>query len=498
MPKGPIIIHYTNFFILQGSRRRPVRATLHVSGDGLRVVEDETKGLIVDQTIEKVSFCAPDRNHERGFSYICRDGTTRRWMCHGFLALRESGERLSHAVGCAFAVCLERKQKRDKECSVTMTFDNKNSTFTRTGSFRQQGLTERLERTSDAPKPPPVNPFAIERPHATPGMLARQGSCRGFSTIGQSSPFKRQMSLRVNDLPSNTERLNAFLAAANSNSIKTPTNGKQVSPIPEISPGDSVTALCQQLSQGLSQLTNSNSDDFNFNNNVSVNQNQNNKNNLTLTISNTTVSFNHSPLSSPTGSSVPIRTSLRGSVNSSPAMDSTKSASPINLNMTPVLNQTFTTAKNSSVHGTSTFISNERNNSSINGTNTFNTNEGFMKTNDEFGGPFDSKQKLNENAAPPAPTNEVLPKPDQWLGKIVNSTAPPKKVDGTSPRKAFISSHSRAFSLDSGENYHYSHSLKSPDPFDAEWAALAARQNKNGTNPFLTSNTKPQAFQVQL
>lgn len=45
---------------------------------------------MVDQTIEKVSFCAPDRNHEKGFSYICRDGTTRRWMCHGFLALRES------------------------------------------------------------------------------------------------------------------------------------------------------------------------------------------------------------------------------------------------------------------------------------------------------------------------------------------------------------------------------------------------------------------------
>ena len=49
-----------------------------------------SQGLIVDQTIEKVSFCAPDRNHEKGFAYICRDGTTRRWMCHGFLALKES------------------------------------------------------------------------------------------------------------------------------------------------------------------------------------------------------------------------------------------------------------------------------------------------------------------------------------------------------------------------------------------------------------------------
>lgn len=168
----------------------------------------ESQGLIVDQTIEKVSFCAPDRNHEKGFSYICRDGTTRRWMCHGFLASKDSvrivnellsiqqrererdkldypnnesghrqwwwidgfrscfllcltlvintivdalvffffqGERLSHAVGCAFAVCLERKQKRDKECSVTMNFDTSNSTFTRSGSFRAAPLTERIQ-----------------------------------------------------------------------------------------------------------------------------------------------------------------------------------------------------------------------------------------------------------------------------------------------------------------------------------------------------------------
>lgn len=178
-------------------------------------------------------------------------------MCHGFLALRESGERLSHAVGCAFAACLERKQRRDKECGVTMTFDAKNSTFTRSGSFRQPGLTERLERGIDigggidlggGGKPQPVNPFAIERPHATPSMLERQGSFRGFNQLAQNSPFKRQMSLRINDLPSNAERQRSYLTTP----INNTSNGvKTVSPIPEISPGDSVTALCQQLSQGM-------------------------------------------------------------------------------------------------------------------------------------------------------------------------------------------------------------------------------------------------------
>ena len=85
-----------------------------MTGDGLRVV-DKKGGMLVDQVIEKVSFCAPDRNHHHGFAYISRDGTSRRWLCHGFMSRQEGGERLSHAVGVAFAVCLENKQARERE-----------------------------------------------------------------------------------------------------------------------------------------------------------------------------------------------------------------------------------------------------------------------------------------------------------------------------------------------------------------------------------------------
>lgn len=393
-----------------------------MSGDGLRVVEDETKGLIVDQTIEKVSFCAPDRNHERGFSYICRDGTTRRWMCHGFLALRESGERLSHAVGCAFAACLERKQRRDKECGVTMTFDNTNNTFTRQGSFRQHSITEKMERGMDVPKPQAVNPFAIERPHATPHMLERQGSFRGLSQLGNNSPFKRQMSLRVNDLPSNTERLRAF--------GKIPPNNKSVSPIPEISPGDSVTALCQQLSQGLSQLTHSGSDDFNFNSQTSINQN------VTISVSSTTCSS--------IGTSANLNTT-----STSARMTNT---APINLSFSSDLSHPVTSTNNKSLS------------------------------------PSLDSDDLNTT---------VLPKPEQWLGQIVNSTSPALALEGTSPRRApMLGIHSRTMSLGSAESF--GRLPTQIDPFDAEWAAIAARQNNaQNTNPFLSSTT-PQAFQVRL
>ncbi|XP_016340920.1 protein numb homolog isoform X2 [Sinocyclocheilus anshuiensis] len=263
--------------------KKAVRAVLWVSADGLRVVDDKTKDLILDQTIEKVSFCAPDRNFEHAFSYICRDGTTRRWICHCFMAIKDSGERLSHAVGCAFAACLERKQKREKECGVTATFDANRTTFTREGSFRVTTATEQAEREEvmkqlqDAKKdsegvlgsssvsvsnpvvtlagpngsssspplpmatlaPQEANPHAIPRRHATVDAIARQGSFRGFPALSQkTSPFKRQMSLRMNELPSTVQRKSDF-------PIK--------NTVPEVEgEGDSISSLCTQITSTFS------------------------------------------------------------------------------------------------------------------------------------------------------------------------------------------------------------------------------------------------------
>ncbi|XP_059376868.1 protein numb homolog isoform X4 [Carassius carassius] len=268
---------------LKTAGKKAVRAVLWVSADGLRVVDDKTKDLILDQTIEKVSFCAPDRNFEHAFSYICRDGTTRRWICHCFMAIKDSGERLSHAVGCAFAACLERKQKREKECGVTATFDANRTTFTREGSFRVTTATEQAEREEvmkqlqDAKKDseavlggssvgvsnpvvtlagpngssssPPLplttlalqeaNPHAIPRRHATVEALARQGSFRAFPALSQkTSPFKRQMSLRMNELPSTMQRKSDFPIR---------------NTVPEVEgEGDSISSLCTQITSTFS------------------------------------------------------------------------------------------------------------------------------------------------------------------------------------------------------------------------------------------------------
>ncbi|XP_077320699.1 protein numb homolog isoform X3 [Lithobates pipiens] len=283
---------FKGFFSKTG--KKAIKAVLWVSADGLRVVDEKTKDLLLDQTIEKVSFCAPDRNFDRAFSYICRDGTTRRWICHCFMAVKDTGERLSHAVGCAFAACLERKQKREKECGVTATFDASRTTFTREGSFRVTTATEQAEREEimkqiqDSKKgvdaelkmvasvasstttttttttaavslaPAPVlqpsptseviayqdskdlnNPHAIPRRHAPVEQLARQGSFRGFPALSQKmSPFKRQLSLRINELPSTVQRKTDF---------------QITNPVAEMEGEvDSISALCSQITNTFS------------------------------------------------------------------------------------------------------------------------------------------------------------------------------------------------------------------------------------------------------
>uniref|UniRef100_A0A4W5K9A4 NUMB domain-containing protein n=1 Tax=Hucho hucho TaxID=62062 RepID=A0A4W5K9A4_9TELE len=80
-----------------------------------------------------------------------------------------------------------------------------------------------------------LGPQVIPRRHAPVEALARQGSFRGFPALNNnSSPFKRQLSLRMNDLPSTMQRNSDF-----------PVNNT----VPEVEgEGDSISSLCTQIS----------------------------------------------------------------------------------------------------------------------------------------------------------------------------------------------------------------------------------------------------------
>ncbi|CDQ70420.1 unnamed protein product [Oncorhynchus mykiss] len=194
------------------------------------------------------------------------------------MALKDSvrGERMSHAVGCAFAACLERKQRREKECGVTASFDASRTSFVREGSFRvtsssQQGgeREDIMKQLQDKKKEPPCTipaippgtssppegeaspvgqgvEHAIPRRHAPIEQLVRQGSFRGFPALsGKNSPFKRQLSLRLNDLPSNLQRKTADFQSKN--------------PVPEMDlsvcgeADNSINALCSQINHSFTR-----------------------------------------------------------------------------------------------------------------------------------------------------------------------------------------------------------------------------------------------------
>lgn len=70
-------------------------------------------------------------------------------------------------------------------------------------------------------RPEPGGPHAIPRRHAPIEQLVRQGSFRGFPALSQkNSPFKRQLSLRLNDLPSTLQRKTADFQAKNAGEFR--------------------------------------------------------------------------------------------------------------------------------------------------------------------------------------------------------------------------------------------------------------------------------------
>ncbi len=130
-----------------------------------------------------------------------------------------------------------------------MSVDASTSAFTRHGSFRQTSITERLADPQGVKPAPPeatasstevasaeANPHAVARPHATDLMLARQTSFRGFGQLNAAnSPFKRQLSLRISELPSTLERQQQqqqpAAAADNNNGVVSPSAAVEASAV---------------------------------------------------------------------------------------------------------------------------------------------------------------------------------------------------------------------------------------------------------------------------
>lgn len=123
---------------------------------------------------------------------------------------------------------------------------------------------------SPASSPPPcvatLGPQVIPRRHAPADIIARQGSFRGFPALTQkTSPFKRQLSLRMNELPSTMQRKSDFPSKntgqsglsvslpAPLRSSDGPDGRVSLCVVPEVEgEGDSISSLCTQIASAFS------------------------------------------------------------------------------------------------------------------------------------------------------------------------------------------------------------------------------------------------------
>ncbi|KJH46783.1 phosphotyrosine interaction domain protein [Dictyocaulus viviparus] len=130
---------------------------------GMQICEGALKML-------RVSFCAPDRNNDKGFAYICRDGTSRRWMCHGFHATKESDPQLAiisnTPISSAYQPALSIVKPRPTPNPAL---------FQRQGSLRAPDLSSAAQ---------------LRRNHS---LRTNARSCDGH----QSKPFNQRQSLKI-------------------------------------------------------------------------------------------------------------------------------------------------------------------------------------------------------------------------------------------------------------------------------------------------------------
>jgi hypothetical protein len=163
-------------------------------------------------------------------------------MCHGFLTTKESGERVSHAVGCAFTICLEAKKKREieqasaaeKTSSIPVTTTTTSSTATVTTN--SEDLSKSRTSTS-ASKYSDLNAvWNTPPPSSDPTTTTNSTGTNNFAKTNPAyASFRRQLSITERKQDPQTAILNEPVPTAAS-STKAGINESTVKPRPVANP----------------------------------------------------------------------------------------------------------------------------------------------------------------------------------------------------------------------------------------------------------------------
>lgn len=190
-------------------------ATFHINGDAVRIV-DENDEILVETPIARISFCCPIGQHVKGFTFICRGEVPWKWNCHAMEAVEDLGERLNHAVGCAFSVCLEKRMlaKRQNDVDATtnpITIEYHHQDLQQEGGSQHQSTDFRKLSITDRQIDPQANIrpesrprkfsdtttySSVDRPRAPDEMKSRKGS---LGDLMEAHPYKQYLKENINE-----------------------------------------------------------------------------------------------------------------------------------------------------------------------------------------------------------------------------------------------------------------------------------------------------------
>ncbi|XP_045197455.2 low density lipoprotein receptor adapter protein 1-like isoform X2 [Mercenaria mercenaria] len=92
--------------------RKLNKVNLKVSPSGIKVTDMDSKQLLMDVSIYRISFCTADRNHDKLFAFIARNSINETMECHAFYCAKEKiAQAVTISVSQAFNLAKDQWEK---------------------------------------------------------------------------------------------------------------------------------------------------------------------------------------------------------------------------------------------------------------------------------------------------------------------------------------------------------------------------------------------------
>ncbi|KAH3728024.1 low density lipoprotein receptor adapter protein 1-A-like [Dreissena polymorpha] len=145
--------------------KKLVKVSLKVTPHGIKVVDMDSKDMLFDVSIYRISFCTADKNHDKIFAFIARNTINETMECHAFYCAKQKiAQAVTLSVSQAFNLAKDTWEKTNNAKNTQQNLHN-NQVSVEGGHNRvtalshlPDGAQERVSASSDHKGVPAVPP----------------------------------------------------------------------------------------------------------------------------------------------------------------------------------------------------------------------------------------------------------------------------------------------------------------------------------------------------